>query len=119
MISHCEYLEVVGNALSDSLYFRKLKKTEEQLEPLPIYVIGSIEQSLRTVYGEIGGLSIVDLFKFNRETCRGILRVPSTSYVKTRTALTLISNFQGVPCHFQVHSASPVILGLLKTHIEI
>ncbi|KAL5285088.1 RPP14 family protein [Megaselia abdita] len=104
--------------MSGYYYIDFTLKTKETKEPLPIYVKGSIEQSLRTIYGEIGGISTVDLIKFDRETGRGILRVPESNYVKTRTALTLISKFQEVPCHFQVHAASPVILGLLKTHVE-
>lgn len=76
---------------------------------------GKIEQTLHTVFGEIGGQTTVDILKFNEKTGRSILRVPDTYYVKLRAALTLIATYQDIPCTVKVHSASPVLLSLLDT----
>lgn len=90
---------------------------EEQPDQLlPVFVKGKIEQTLQTVFGEIGGNTTVDLLKFNNKTGRSILRVPDNYYVKLRAALTIIATYQDIPCTVKVHSASPVLLSLLDTH---
>lgn len=92
---------------------RKLASEADNL--LPIYVKGCIEQSLHRVFGEIGGHTTVDVLKFDENRRRLILRVPEQFYVKLRAALTLIDQFQGIPCYFHVQSASSVLLALLDT----
>lgn len=83
---------------------------------LPVFVKGSIEQSLHKIFGEIGGHTTVDLLKYEENRHRLILRVPEKFYVKLRAALTLVNSFQGVPCRFHVNSVSAVLLALLDTH---
>lgn len=97
-------------------YYLNRKLANKETNPLPVFVKGSIEQSLRTTFGEIGGQTTFDLLKFDESRQRLILRVPKEFYVKLRSALTLISTFQGVPCHFYIHSVSKVLLALLDTH---
>lgn len=87
---------------------------------LPVFFKGSIVQSLQQVFGEIGGLSVpVDVLRFEEgdgiSGVQAILRVPATDYFKLRTALTLISKFQGHSCRFNIHCVSPVLLSLLRT----
>ncbi|KAG4078188.1 hypothetical protein HA402_002240 [Bradysia odoriphaga] len=82
---------------------------------LPTYFKGKIDQSLQTVFGEIGGHTTVDILKFDQNNQRAILRVPSSYYVKLRAALTLISSFQEIPCCIKVNTASPVLLSLLDS----
>lgn len=95
-------------------FFRKLETQANSV--LPVFVKGSIEQSLHKIFGEIGGHTTVDLLKFDEKRHRAILRVPENFYVKLRAALTLINSFQGIPCRFHVNSVSAVLLALLDTH---
>ncbi|XP_055850855.1 ribonuclease P protein subunit p14-like [Episyrphus balteatus] len=98
-----------------------LKFQDEEKDDLvltPAYFKGSIDHSLRSVFGEIGGLTEVDIFKFDSDSRRAIVRVPEDYYVKTRAAITLISKFQDIRCHFQVKKASPILLQLLSSNIE-
>lgn len=83
---------------------------------LPVFIKGRIEQSLQKIFGEIGGQTTVDILKFEEKRKRAVVRVPDQFYVKLRTALTLTDSYQGVPCHFHIHSASPVLISLLDTH---
>ncbi|XP_055902911.1 ribonuclease P protein subunit p14-like [Eupeodes corollae] len=96
----------------------KFQDKTENLVLTPAYFKGSIDQSLRSVFGEIGGLTEVDIFKFDLANQRAIIRVPEDYYVKTRAAITLISKFQDIRCHFQVKKASPILLQLLSSNIE-
>lgn len=90
---------------------------------LPAFFKGSIVQSLQHVFGEIGGLTVpVDVLQFKEsssDNCtvpvQAILRVPANEYFKLRSALALISQFQGHPCRFNVHCVSPVLLSLIRT----
>lgn len=82
---------------------------------LAVYVKSCIEQSLHRIFGEIGGHTTVDVLKFDEKRHRLILRVPENFYVKLRAALTLIDQFQGIPCYFHVQSTSRVLLALVNT----
>lgn len=82
-----------------------IKLSEEPDSLLPIYVIGSIDQSLKTFFGEIGGTFDWDLLDFDGDRKRGVLKVYDRHYTKLRAALTVISQFQSIPCHFRVHKA--------------
>lgn len=90
--------------------FRKLKSQPEEI--LPIFVKGAVLQSLNQVFGEIGGQTEFDLLTFDESRQKGVIRVPTKFAVKTRAALTFISEFQGIPASFQVnHTANslPII----------
>lgn len=84
--------------------------------PLPVFVKGSIEQSLQRVFGSIGGQAVIDFLKFDEINRRAIIRVPQHSYVKLRAALTLITKFQEIPCYFYVHNVSSILLALLDSN---
>lgn len=96
------------------IVYRKLESKANSV--LPVFVKGSIEQSLHKIFGEIGGHTTVDLLKFDEKRLRAIIRVPENFCVKLRAALTLINSFQGVPCRFHVNSVSAVLLALLDSH---
>lgn len=96
--------------------YRKLEIKANSV--LPVFVKGSIEQSLHRIFGEIGGHTTIDLLKYDDQRNRIIVRVPDRFYVKLRAALTLINSFQGVPCRFHVNSVSAVLLALLDTHFN-
>lgn len=98
------------------LFFRKLKEKPEKV--LATFFKSSIEHSLLKIFGEIGGLTTIDLLKFDENRTRGILRVPEDFYVKLRSSLTLINKFQDISCYFKVNSASPVLLSLLDSFCE-
>uniref|UniRef100_A0A182XHE8 CHCH domain-containing protein n=1 Tax=Anopheles quadriannulatus TaxID=34691 RepID=A0A182XHE8_ANOQN len=88
--------------MSDYFYLDvEIKLAEEPNQLSALYLKGSIERSLTKVFGEIGGQTEVDLLKFDAQRKRIILRVPKEFYVKLRAAITLIGEFQGVPCNFQ------------------
>jgi ribonuclease P protein subunit RPP14 len=86
---------------------------------LPVFVKGAIVKSLKTVFGEIGGETDLDLLTFDDSRQKGILRVPIDFVVKTRAALTLISEFQGIPAIFQVNKSSPQLASLADSYIEL
>lgn len=95
------------------------QSTGTHIEVLPAFFKGSIVQSLQQVFGEVGGLSVsVDLLRFEEEennNYSAILRVPASDCFKLRTALNLVSEFQGHPCRFNIHCLSPVLLSLVRT----
>lgn len=97
-------------------YYRKSESRPEEI--LPVFVKGAIVQSLKTVFGEIGGETELDLLTFDEERQKGVLRVPIDFVVKTRAALTLISEFQGIPANFRVNNASPQLASLADSFIE-
>lgn len=99
------------------IFHRKLQSRPEE-ELLPVFVRGAIVQSLKTVFGEIGGETELDLLTFDVIRQKGILRVPTNFLVKTRAALTLIAEFQGIPAIFQVNKASPQLASLTETFID-
>lgn len=100
--------------------------SSSSIEVLPAFFKGSIVQSLQQAFGEVGGLSVtVDVLRFDDDSdCSGrsvaaILRVPCTEYFKLRTALSLISQFQGHPCRFNIHCVSPLLLSLVRTTFAV
>lgn len=92
---------------------------ESSKQVLPALFLACIKQSLTRVFGEIGGLTTVDLLKFDEKRLRVILRVPIDFYVKLRAALTLISTFDEIPCHFKVNNSSSVLISLIDSFLEI
>lgn len=94
----------------------KLAAEPEQL--LPVYFKSCLDQALVRIFGEIGGQTTVDVLKFDAKQARAIVRVPIDYYVKLRSAITLTGQFQDIPCSFVIHKASPLLLGLVETHLE-
>ncbi|XP_055545362.1 uncharacterized protein LOC129730160 isoform X2 [Wyeomyia smithii] len=77
-----------------------LKLAAEPDQLLPVYFKSCLEQALVRIFGEIGGQTTVDLLKFDTKQARAIVRVPSNIYVKLRSAIALIGQFQDIPCSF-------------------
>lgn len=103
-------------------FFRIL--SEECDSIIPLFIKGSIEQSLKKTFGEIGGhIDKLDLIKFHKESStliqfKFILRTIESDYVKIRTALTLISQYQGVSCYFKVNGVSSSLPSLIGIHLK-
>ncbi|XP_067633148.1 ribonuclease P protein subunit p14-like [Eurosta solidaginis] len=72
----------------------------------PAYFLGSIEESLQSFFGEIGGQTDLEIIKFDANRQRAILRVQEEFLSRTRAAITLIGHFQEIPCHFIVKETS-------------
>jgi len=106
--------------MSDYHYLNFSIKFEKQPEELlPAFIRGAIIQSLTTVFGEIGGQTQLDLLHFDEDNQKGILRVPTNFVAKTRTALCLIHQFQGISAIFQVICLSTQLPSLVDTFIDI
>lgn len=80
---------------------------------------GAIAQSLSEIFGEIGGQTDFDLLTFDESSCKGVIRVAAKFAVKTRAALTLIAEFQGIPASFQVHSVASTLPTLANTFVQV
>lgn len=83
--------------------FRKFKRNREEL--LPAFVKAAILNQLKTVFGTIGGNVELDLLNFDSKRQRFLLRVPLHSELKTKVAVTLISEFGDSSVIFQVNQA--------------
>ncbi|XP_055642887.1 ribonuclease P protein subunit p14-like isoform X6 [Toxorhynchites rutilus septentrionalis] len=95
----------------------KLASEPEQLQP--VYFKSCLERSLVKIFGEIGGLTTLDVLKFDAVRSRAIVRVPVEFYVKLRTAITLTGEFQDIDCAFVVNKAAPLLLGLTDSFLEL
>ncbi|XP_017490628.1 PREDICTED: uncharacterized protein LOC108378831 [Rhagoletis zephyria] len=81
-------------------------RDEEKAVVTPAYFLGSIEDSLQSLFGEIGGQTDLELVKFDNTQKRAILRVQKEFLPRTRAAITLIGHFQDIPCHFMLRNIS-------------
>lgn len=106
----CAIANFTFNHLSCSTH-RKLKRKSDSL--IEAFVIGAVNKSLTTVFGEIGGQTELDLLSFDSENQKGILRVPSNFLTKLQIALTLIADFQGIPAIFSINQATSNLSALL------
>jgi ribonuclease P protein subunit RPP14 len=102
-----------------TLSYSYSKSESRPEEFLPVFIKGAVVNSLKTVFGEIGGETELDLLTFDDERQKGILRVPIDFAAKTRAALVLISEFQGIPANFRVNNASPQLVSLTDSFIEL
>ncbi|XP_031785195.1 uncharacterized protein LOC100679019 isoform X3 [Nasonia vitripennis] len=66
--------------------------------------------AVRQLLGTEGAAHKVDILKYDQSERRFILRCDSDHYVRLRAALTLASTFEGEPCSYSVHKASPNLL---------
>lgn len=86
---------------------RKLRDINSEAVLTPVYFLGSIVTSLQEYYGEVTTVcSDLELLKFDPKKKRGILKVPSDFYRETRAAISLISQYQDIPCYFNVINTS-------------
>lgn len=66
--------------------------------------------AVRQLLGTEGAAHKVDILRYNQSERRFVLRCDSDHYVRLRAALTLASTFEGEPCSYSVHKASPNLL---------
>lgn len=70
-------------------------------------------EAVKQLFGEIGAAIPIDVLKFNPQTLEGIIRVPSSHYIKVRGSLTLCGWYEGQNCVYRVRKSTPFLLGLL------
>lgn len=90
------------------LFFRLLKEKLEEL--LAAYIQGSIQASLTRVFGEIGGAADIEVLNLQPEVGSFVVKTPKADITKVRTAITLIAQFKGIPCHFRVTGIKSVLI---------
>ncbi|KAK9907633.1 hypothetical protein WJX75_007295 [Coccomyxa subellipsoidea] len=78
----------------------------------PSFVKAAIQQSLRQVFGIIGGAVSFEVLEVKEDKNYSFLKVDKRDYEKLRAAITLLTNFDGKLCHFQVEAASPFLASL-------
>jgi len=68
---------------------------------------------VKQLFGEVQAAIPTDLLKYDPVEKRAILRVPKDHYVKLRSSLTLTGDYEGIPCCYNIHKATPLLLALL------
>ncbi|XP_012057138.1 PREDICTED: uncharacterized protein LOC105620244, partial [Atta cephalotes] len=76
----------------------------------PVYLKKNILEAVRSLFGEEGAKSSVDILKLSSEKRRFVLRCSRNSYVRLRASLTLSTKYEGKTCVYTVHRASPNLL---------
>lgn len=94
------------------LFFRLLKEKVEEL--LTGYIQGAIQASLKQIFGEIGGLTVIDVLNLDTESGKFYVKVPTEDVKKVRASLTFISAYQGIPCHFKITQVCPILIQALQ-----
>jgi len=94
--------------MSEFLYLDVELKLRDDSEAVitPAYFLGSIEQSLDSFFGEIGGQTDLEITNFDKNSKRAVLKLREKFLKKTKAALSLIGEYQNIPCHFVVRSVS-------------
>lgn len=78
------------------------------------YIQGAIQISLKQIFGEIGGLTEIEVLNLQVADQKFHLKVPKQDLRKVRAALTLIPNFQGNPCHFRVNQVTSILIQAIQ-----
>ncbi|KAI4489715.1 hypothetical protein M0804_003897 [Polistes exclamans] len=73
----------------------------------------NILEAVKQFFGEEGAKSKIDILKYNIPERRFVLRCENGSYVKLRASLTVAGHFEGKPCVYNVHRASPNLLSFV------
>ncbi|XP_011696891.1 PREDICTED: ribonuclease P protein subunit p14-like [Wasmannia auropunctata] len=76
----------------------------------PVYLKKNILEAVRSLFGEEGAKSPVDVLKICPTKRRFVLRCPADSYVRLRASLTLSTTYERKACVYTVHRASPNLL---------
>lgn len=76
----------------------------------PVYLKKNILEAVRSLYGEEGAKSPIDILKIYPAEHRFILRCPYNGYVRLRASLTLSTTYEGKTCVYTIHRASPNLL---------
>lgn len=91
--------------------YRQLAESSEN-EITAVYFKKNIISALNQLFGEVATAVNIDILKYDPINRRSILRVPKTHYIKLRTSLTLCGIYEGEPCAYRIHKASPLLLAL-------
>ncbi|KAM4022662.1 ribonuclease P protein subunit p14-like isoform 2-T2 [Anomaloglossus baeobatrachus] len=78
-----------------------------------------ILSALKDLHGEVGVSFPLDLLKYDEKTLSAILRIKSSGLVKLWTSLTLLGQYQGLPCGIRVLQTSPFLLALAGNSREL
>ncbi|KAM3915514.1 ribonuclease P protein subunit p14 isoform 2-T3 [Leptodactylus fuscus] len=78
-----------------------------------------ILSALKELHGEVGASIPLDLLKYDKNTLCAILRIQSSGLVKLWTSLTLLRQYQGLPCCIRVIQTSPFLLALAGNSREL
>lgn len=70
-----------------------------------------IKEALKEVFGQFGSSVNFDVLRF--KAGKGIIRCPSTFYIKFRGALTLFGRHNSNTIAFNVHRASPCLISFI------
>ncbi|XP_024871969.1 ribonuclease P protein subunit p14 isoform X2 [Temnothorax curvispinosus] len=76
----------------------------------PVYLKKNVLEAVRSLFGEEGAKSPIDVLKIYPAKRRFILRCPYNSYVRLRASLTLSTAYEGKTCVYTVHRASSNLL---------
>lgn len=82
-------------------------------EPSHVYLKKNILQAVKQLFGEEGAKSTIDILKYNIPERRFVLRCTNDFYVKLRASLTVAGSYEGEPCVYIVHRASPNLLSFI------
>lgn len=72
----------------------------------------NITEAVNQLFGEVSAAVTIDILKYDSNNNKAIVRVPKSHYVKLRSSLTLASKYEGLPCIYRVHKATPLLLTL-------
>ncbi|XP_012535068.1 ribonuclease P protein subunit p14 [Monomorium pharaonis] len=84
--------------------------SDSDLTVSPVYIKKNILEAVRSLFGEEGAKSPVDVLKLCPAERRFILRCEHDGYVRLRASLTLSTTYEGNTCVYTVHRASPNLL---------
>eukprot|EP00123_Amoebidium_parasiticum_P000981 comp11943_c0_seq1/m.6615 comp11943_c0_seq1/g.6615 ORF comp11943_c0_seq1/g.6615 comp11943_c0_seq1/m.6615 type:complete len:119 (-) comp11943_c0_seq1:272-628(-) len=69
-------------------------------------------QALLTLFGQAGAAIIVDVLRVDEDTGECILRAPAEDIVRVWSSLTVLAEYNKVPCRIDVLQASAYLMGL-------
>ena len=58
--------------------------------------------SLKTVHGDFGLSATVDILKINNQEKQVLIRFSGRHFVYVRSAISFVTNYQGIKCHLNV-----------------
>lgn len=91
--------------------YRQLAEFSEN-EITAVYFKKNIISALNQLFGEVATAVNIDILKYDPINRRATLRVPKSHYIKLRNSLTLCGTYEGEPCAYKIHKASPLLLSL-------
>jgi len=85
-----------------------------QAQVTEAYVLNTVVESLKNLFGEVAAAIPLRIEKFERESkgAKFIIQCQYHSYVKLRSSLTLHNKYQSLPCAFHVTRIGKTLLDL-------